>query len=181
MGPTCVVVSGVAGSGKSTVAEALAAQLNWEYLDADTLHSPENVERMRRGQPLTDELRQPWLSAISDWICSRAAKGQSTVIACSGLKRIYRDELRGSRCPVYVIQLVAPESVIVERLEARAGHYAGVALARSQFEAFEALESDEAGLQLSVELEPHAVIGEAVGSLGELRGGPGHDSGRFQA
>src|ERR1700722_10873341 len=88
-----LIVAGVAGSGKTTVGALLAGQLHWRFADADTFHPAANIAKMHAGIPLTDEDRQPWLRAVSDWIDARVAAGEPAVITCSALKRAYRDEL----------------------------------------------------------------------------------------
>src|SRR3954464_11330508 len=122
-GPCALVVMGVSGSGKSTVAEALAARLGWRFEDGDGFHPPANVAKMSAGQPLTDEDRWPWLQAIADEIDRLSAAGQRAVIACSALKRAYRDILVHGRDDIRIVFLNGTQDLIADRLAARKGHF----------------------------------------------------------
>lgn len=132
-----VIIMGVTGSGKSTVARALASTLAWRFCDADDLHSPENVERMRRGIPLNDELRQPWLIQVRDVMASAVDVGEPLVVACSALKHQYRAVLTQGLDGVRFVHLTAPERVLRDRLRHRPDHFAGIALLDSQLAALE--------------------------------------------
>src|SRR5438477_11495885 len=118
-----VVVIGVSGSGKSTIASMLAHRLHWTYEDADWFHPPSNLEKMHGGKPLTDEDRWPWLYAIAAWIDATRQVGNHGVIACSALKRAYRDTLVGSRRDVRIVYLKGDRDLIARRLAARLGHF----------------------------------------------------------
>lgn len=135
--PLVVVITGVAGSGKSTVGRALAYSLHWRFHDADDLHSPENIDRMRRGLPLDDARREPWLlrvrAVIEDAIRNRA----SAVVACSALKARYRAVLSGGLEGVRFVFLEANRDLLLRRLAGRADHFAGPALLDSQLDALE--------------------------------------------
>ena len=132
-----VILMGVTGSGKSTVARALADRLGWAFCDADDLHSPENIERMRQGIPLDDERREPWLISIRQTIESVIARQQSIVVACSALKARYRVVLAEGLDGVRFVHLTAPESVLRDRLRQRPDHFAGTSLLDSQLAALE--------------------------------------------
>jgi len=132
-----VVVMGVAGSGKSTVAAALAERLAAHYLDADDLHPPGNIAKMRRGEPLDDADRQPWLAELHDLLAAYAGQGRSLVIACSALREAYRRQLRGDLAGVEVVHLRAPREVLAARLAARPSHFFPTALLDSQLAALE--------------------------------------------
>src|ERR1051325_4013030 len=121
-----VVVMGVSGAGKSEVSARLASALQCGWIEGDTLHSAENKERIRRGIPLTDALRWPWLAAICDAAVAR--KERPLVIACSALKRSYRDFIRARLAPVRFLFLDGPAELIAARLRARTGHFATVEL-----------------------------------------------------
>src|SRR5690242_6778725 len=110
--PSVIVVMGVSGSGKSTIDAMLAQQLHWTYEDADWFHPPSNIEKMHRGEPLTDEDRWPWLQAIAAWIDATRRVGNHGVIACSALKRAYRDVLVGERRYVRIVYLKGEPGLI---------------------------------------------------------------------
>jgi gluconokinase len=138
-----VVVMGVSGSGKSTVAAALAQREHWAFQEGDDLHPPENRDRMHRGIALTDADRAPWLQALEDWIDARIAAGESGVLTCSALKRAYRDQLSRGRPQLGFVYLRASEALIAERLKKRTGHFMSPTLLHSQFEALEHPGADE--------------------------------------
>ena len=131
-----IVVMGVAGSGKTTVGKALADRLGIAFEDGDSLHPPENVEKMARGEPLTDADRHPWLLRLEEWMDGQIAAGGSGVLACSGLRRAYREELREGR-PVKLTFLAVSREVAAHRLRTRAGHFFREDLLNSQFETLE--------------------------------------------
>lgn len=132
-----IVVSGVAGVGKTTVGRALAASLGWEFYDADDLHRPEDRERMRRGEGLTDALREPWLERVRAVLEDVADRGNNAVVACSALKARYRDSLAHGLADVRFVFLTADPSVLQDRLKRRPDHFAGASLLASQLEAVE--------------------------------------------
>jgi gluconokinase len=132
-----VVISGVAGAGKSTVGRALAESLGWAFYDADDLHPAENVARMARGEALTDDLRWPWLSKVRHLIADAVAAGESAVVACSALKEQYRRFLTDGIPSVVFVFLAADERVLRARLSQRTGHFAGPGLLDSQLAALE--------------------------------------------
>ncbi len=127
-----VVVAGVSGSGKSTVGALLATRLGWPFTDGDALHPAANVAKMRAGHPLTDADREPWLAAVTARIDGYLAAGQSAVLACSALKRHYRDELTAGRPEVRIVFLATSRDVLRARLLARHGHFFPSALLDSQ-------------------------------------------------
>lgn len=131
-----IVVMGVAGSGKTTVGRALADRLGIEFEDGDSLHPPENIEKMARGEPLTDADRRPWLTRLEAWMDAQLAQDTSGVLACSGLRRSYRDELRAGR-PVELAFLDVNREVAAQRLRTRAGHFFREDLLTSQFATLE--------------------------------------------
>lgn len=140
---------GVTGCGKSTVGARLAAALGVPFADGDDFHPAENVAKMTAGIPLTDEDRWPWLDAVGSWLHDRP----DAVVACSALRRAYRDRLRAAAGPLVCLHLTAPTSVLVERVARRSateGHFAGVALLDSQFAALQPLGFDEAGGSIDV-------------------------------
>ncbi len=134
---TIVVVMGVAGSGKSVIAACLAAAEGWTYLEGDGFHPAANVAKMAAGTPLTDEDRWPWLRAIADAIDAARGRGESVVVACSALRRVYRNVLIGDRSDVRLVYLRGTRAAIGARLAVRAGHFMPVALLDSQFATLE--------------------------------------------
>ena len=154
---------GVSGSGKTTIATMLAARLGRVFADADDFHSAANVAKMALGQPLTDADREPWLERAAVWIAAQHAAGRSSVLACSALKRRYRDVLRGG-APGHVvcILLTAPRDALLERLQRRKGHFMPGSLLDSQLATLEPLEADERGATIDATPEPEAVVQKAL-------------------
>jgi gluconokinase len=156
--PQHVVVMGVSGSGKTTIARSIAARLGRTFADADDFHPPTNVAKMARGEPLSDADREPWLRTLAGWIAEHHAAGRSTVLACSALKRRYRDVLR-SAAPrrVAFLHLDAPRAVLLERMRHREGHYMPPELLDSQLATLERLEADERGAILDA-AQPREIV-----------------------
>ncbi|HCB03760.1 MAG TPA: gluconokinase [Nocardioides sp.] len=142
-----IVAMGVSGSGKSTVGAALAGRLRVPFEDADDLHPPANIEKMSRGEPLDDHDRWPWLELIGEWL---AAHEHGGVIACSALKRKYRDQLRHHCSSVEFLHLEGGRDLIERRQASRPGHFMPSSLLTSQFETLEPLAPDERGVVISV-------------------------------
>lgn len=138
-----LIVAGVSGSGKTTVGALLAGRLRWRFADADTFHPPSNVAKMREGIPLTDEDREPWLQAITDWMDERIADGQSGVITCSALKRSYRERLLKGRPTATMVFLMVSKEVLKQRLMERPDHFFPQKLLSSQLAALELPTPDE--------------------------------------
>lgn len=160
-----VVVMGVSGAGKTTVARILARRLQWDFTDADSFHPAENVERMAKGQALSDEDRYPWLQAIASWIDATRRSGRGGIIACSALKRKYRDVIIGSRPDVQLLYLKATSEVIRDRLANRPGHFFPSSLLDSQFKALEEPSEDENAIVVSVEAAPGAIAEHLIRML----------------
>ncbi|MET8265871.1 gluconokinase [Micromonospora arida] len=161
-----VVVMGVSGAGKTTVARGIGVATGLTFAEADEFHSPQNVARMRSGVPLDDTTRWPWLRDIAGWITDRGAEGRSTVLACSALKRSYRDVLRQGPLRVDFVHLDGPVEVIRARLARREGHYMPATLLESQLATLEPAQPDESVLVLDVSLAPEALVAAAVKGLG---------------
>ena len=156
--PAVFVVMGVSGSGKTTVAVLLAGQLGWKFGDADDFHSPGNVAKMHGGAALTDEDRWPWLHSIAGWIDPTRTAGGHGVLACSALKRTYRDILIGDRADVRLVYLRGSRALIARRQAARTGHYMPASLVDSQFDALEEPGADETPIVVSVEPKPARIV-----------------------
>jgi len=161
-----VVVMGVSGSGKTTIAALLAGRLQWEFEDGDGFHPAANVDKMHRGVPLTDEDRGPWLRAIAAWIDETRRKGGHGVVACSALKRRYRDVLIGERRDVRLVYLKGDEALIARRIAARHGHFMPAALLHSQFEALEEPGPDENPIVVSIDARPIDIVARISAALG---------------
>ena len=158
-----VVVMGVSGAGKTTVGRALAERLGWDFEDGDALHPQANVAKMAAGVPLTDDDRWPWLHLVRKWIVDEQHSGRSGVIACSALKRSYRDVLRGD--DVYLAQLAAPSKVLQQRLENRTGHFMRAGLLGSQLDTLEEPRPDEHVLAIDAARSVGAVVDDIVSAL----------------
>ncbi|MCZ0736013.1 gluconokinase [Phreatobacter sp. AB_2022a] len=163
--PAAIIVMGVSGSGKSTVGAALAAALGWDFRDGDAFHPPANVEKMRAGAPLTDTDRWPWLDAIGRHAADRDAAGDHVVIACSALRRIYRDRLRASGAAMRFVHLDGSFGLIDARMAARRDHFMPPSLLESQFATLEPPEPDEAVIVVPVEAAPGTIVTAILGRL----------------
>jgi gluconokinase len=159
-----VVVMGVSGTGKSSVAASLACVLGVPWIDGDDLHVPEAVARMRGGVPLGDEDRWPWLERIGARLSDEAAAPTGVVVACSALKRAYRDRLRAAAPGVHFVCLDGPRALVRHRLEARSGHYMPPALLDSQLQSFEKPGADEPEVLHAGIDEPVPLIVASVGA-----------------
>jgi gluconokinase len=164
--PAVLVVMGVSGSGKSTIAAMLAHRLHWIYEDGDWFHPPSNIEKMHHGEPLNDADRWPWLHAIADWIDATRRSGQHGIVACSALKRSYRDILVGDRRDVRIIFLKGDREVIARRIAARADHFMPPALLDSQLKTLEEPKSDERPITVSIVPHPREIVEKIVSELG---------------
>ena len=163
--PCALVVMGVSGSGKSTVADRLAARLGWRFEDGDSFHPASNVAKMSAGQPLTDEDRGPWLQAIADEIDRLSAADERAVIACSALKRAYREVLVHGRDDVRIVFLDGTQDLIAARLAARKGHFMPPGLLASQFKTLERPEADERPITVSIDAPVERIVDDIVTQL----------------
>jgi gluconokinase len=166
MQPAIVIVMGVSGAGKTTIAAMLAMRLGWTYEDADWFHPPANVEKMHAGKPLTDDDRWPWLRAIAESVDATRGVGRHAVIACSALKRAYRDILIGSREDVRLVYLRGGRELISRRMALRHGHFMPPALLESQFATLEEPAAEEDAIVVSIDARPHDIVELIVARLG---------------
>jgi gluconokinase len=163
--PCALIVMGVSGSGKSTIAASLAERLNWVYEDGDRFHPASNVAKMSAGQPLTDEDRWPWLQAIADEIDRVCESGGHVVIACSALKRTYRDVLVHRRDDVRIVYLRGTQLLIADRLARRKGHFMPPGLLDSQFKTLEPPAADENPITVSIDASVETIVEDVVRQL----------------
>jgi gluconokinase len=155
-----LIVMGVVGAGKTTVGSLLARRLGWQFADADDFHPAANVEKIRNGIPLDDSDRAPWLAALRDAIVRWNVERRNAVLACSALKRKYRDELRVDG--VRFVYLKGDYELIHGRLRGRRGHFASDSILRSQFED---LEKPEDAITVEVDKTPDAIVSEIIDKL----------------
>jgi gluconokinase len=158
---------GVSGCGKSTVAARAAAALGWPFAEGDDAHPPANVAAMRSGRALTDDDRWPWLNDLAAWIAGHDAAGRSSVLACSALRRPYRDVLRSGAGRVLFVHLDGPPEVIRSRLAERRGHFMPASLLASQLAAIEPLAPDENGLVLDLRHPPGELVEQLVAHVSQ--------------
>jgi gluconokinase len=164
--PCALIVMGVAGSGKSTIGEQLAARLGWIYEDGDTFHPANNVAKMSAGKPLTDEDRWPWLQAIADEIDRLCLAGERAVVACSALRRAYRDVLVHGRKDIRLVYLEGTQQLIADRIGQRKGHFMPPGLLASQFKTLEPPADDERPLTVSIDAPVETIVDDIVRQLG---------------
>jgi gluconokinase len=163
--PHVLIVMGVSGSGKTTVARMLADRLGWPFLEGDDLHPASNVAKMKSGTPLTDADRLPWLHAIAGWIDARLAAGEPGIVTCSALKRAYRDILVGARPNVRLVYLQGDKALIAGWLAARKGHFMPPALLDSQFATLEEPTEDEHALVVHIGEPTEKEVNEVIAAL----------------
>lgn len=157
-GPEHLVVMGVAGSGKTTVATLLAQRTGTPQAEADDFHPEANVRKMAAGVPLTDADRQPWLERLRDWLTAEADAGRSAVVTCSALRRPYRDLLRTAHGRVRFVHLDGSPELLASRIGARTDHFMPATLLPSQLATLEPLDDDEDGFVLDVAHSPAELV-----------------------
>jgi carbohydrate kinase (thermoresistant glucokinase family) len=162
---TVLVMMGVSGCGKTTIAAMLAEQLGWQVLEGDKLHPPANIAKMKAGTPLDDDDRRPWLQAIAEAIDAWRAAGTSGAVACSALKRAYRDILIGPRTDVDLVYLKGSHALIAGRMAARHGHFMPTGLLDSQFATLEEPDEAERPIVVSIEPPPDAIVAAIIEQL----------------
>jgi carbohydrate kinase (thermoresistant glucokinase family) len=159
-----IIIFGVSGAGKTTIGELLARELRWQFYEADDFHSPANIEKMRRGVPLTDDDRWPWLENLCELIKQCVAANENAVLACSALKRVYRKHLRVS-AEVKLVFLHGDYALITEHLRHRRGHFMNPGLLKSQFADLQEPRSDEDVLTIELGRTPHELVEEIKAKL----------------
>lgn len=166
-GVAAIVVMGVSGAGKSTVGRLIAARLDCPFRDADSFHPRANIEKMSRGEPLTDADRWPWLDAIAAWIAEHRAAGTTCVVTCSALKRVYRDIVTDKqRADVRLVYLKGGFDLIAARLAARTDHFMPPALLKSQFDTLEEPRGDERAITAEIDGTPEEIAEAVARQLG---------------
>lgn len=158
-----LVIMGVAGCGKSTVAGLLAGRLGWDLAEGDDMHSAANIAKMAAGHPLTDDDRWPWLARVAAWIREHTTAHRPGIVTCSALRRSYRDVLRGER--VVFVYLAASRGLIARRLAARHGHFMPSSLLDSQFAALEPPGPDEHAITVDVSGSPEQTASLVTAAL----------------
>lgn len=165
---THLVMMGVAGSGKTTLAEALSARLGWTMAEADEFHPASNIAKMNSGTPLNDEDRWPWLTAIRDWMTKQADAGHCTVLTCSALKQSYRDLLSEAEGNVVFLHLDGDPELLGERIQNRTGHFMPPTLLPSQLATLEPLTEQElatGSLVLDISRSPEQLVEDVLSAL----------------
>jgi gluconokinase len=160
-----VIIAGPAGSGKTTIGSRLAERLGWTFSDADTFHSAAAVAKMRRGEPLTDADRWPWLRAIGAWMDQRTADGEQAVVTCSALRREYRDELLTGRPEVRLVYLLEDQDMLNRHLTGRHGHFFPQDLLNSQLAAQEAPQDEPQVEVVTPAGSPSDTVAEIIARL----------------
>jgi gluconokinase len=168
--PRQLVVMGVSGSGKSTVAALIAQRTGCPMVDGDDFHTQANIARMAAGLPLDDAMRGPWLAALEAWLAQHADSGQCAVLSCSALTRAYRDVLRGAGHDVWMVHLSGPRELVAARLAERHGHFMSPALLESQYAELEPLGPDEPGITVSLADPPEQIADAVLNELGPITG-----------
>lgn len=164
--PVVLVVMGVSGCGKTTVAALLAGRLGWPFEEGDALHPPANIEKMKAGHPLDDNDRAPWLEKVADWVGERLDAGGSGLITCSALKRSYRDTIDRRGSGVVFVYLHGSYETIAARLAARHGHFMPTKLLDSQFADLQEPGAEEPAIRVDVGPAPSEIADTVIKMLG---------------
>lgn len=163
--PLHLVFMGVSGSGKSTIARAVQERLGWAYAEGDDFHPAANVAKMREGIPLTDADRWGWLESLAGWTAERDAAGEPTIVACSALRRAYRDVLRRGGAGTFFVHCTGDDHLILERMNARQ-HFMPPSLLESQLDTLEPLQPDEDGMDVDPALPVDRIVALVLARLG---------------
>ena len=161
-----LVIMGVAGSGKTTIANLLSKRLGWIAAEADEFHPAVNIAKMSAGVPLDDEDRWPWLYSIRDWMGVQAENGRCTIVTCSALKRTYRNVLAQATGDVTFVHLDGSREVLAERMKTRSGHFMPPSLLPSQLSTLEPLSPEEAGIRIDITDSPADIVDAILRHLG---------------
>ncbi|HZP54275.1 gluconokinase [Actinocrinis sp.] len=164
-GPPVLLITGVSGSGKTTIGSLLAGRLGWTYAEADAFHPEHNIAKMAAGHPLDDADREPWLEAIGAWIDETTRAGRPAVVTCSALKRAYRDKLRKGRPNVRLIYLDADRRIVGGRLATRSGHFFPAQLLASQFRDLQRPDPEEHAVLVDVTATPEDIVERLIEGL----------------
>lgn len=160
--PVLIIVMGVSGCGKSTLAKRLAKAFRFRFLEADKFHSEENKAHMAAGNPLTDAMREPWITTMCESLMGFQAEGESCVLAYSGLRRSHREKFRALDYPTLFLHLAGPKALIARRMNARADHFMPSELLDSQYAALESTENETDIIEVSLDQSIRDVIAEAT-------------------
>ncbi|KIC69110.1 gluconokinase [Kocuria rhizophila] len=166
--PPLVVVMGVSGSGKTTIGTLVAHELGVEFIDGDSLHPLENVQKMAAGTPLDDDDRWPWLEIVGRTLHEHGERREGLVVACSALKRVYRERIRSQAPSALFLHLDGTVEVLTRRIEGRSGHFMPAALLESQIETLEPLAQEEGGYVLNIDQPVADMVDDAVTRLRAL-------------
>ncbi len=164
--PVVLVLMGVSGCGKTTIARLIAERLHWPCEEGDALHPAANVAKMAAGHPLDDEDRAPWLARVADWVDARLDAGECGVITCSSLKRSYRALINRRGAGVEFVYLHGSRELIAARLQGRHGHFMPSSLLASQFATLEEPAADEPAIRVEIGAAPEAIASDIVDALG---------------
>lgn len=165
MNGKCIIVMGVCASGKSTIAEKLAVQLKAKFIDADDLHPKKNILKMAGGQPLDDDDRFPWLARVSEAVSDTKANNEVCFIACSALKKKYREQIRSGNENTVFIYLEGTQETITARMKLRQGHFMKSDMVSSQFVALQSPVGEKNVLVISIEQDQNCIIEQAISGL----------------
>lgn len=157
-----IILMGVSGSGKSSIGQALSARLGWSFYEGDNFHSPQSVEKMSRGIPLSDEDRFPWLETLSKLIYEKNESGENIILACSALKRAYRQHLRLGNENLIFIHLDGDYDLVWSRMQTRGSHYMKPAMLQSQFDT---LEVPQHAVRIKIDQPVEAIIESIINAL----------------
>lgn len=160
-----IIVMGVSGSGKSTIGALIAGALDVPFVDGDALHPQSNIEKMAGGTPLTDDDRWPWLATVGATLAEAGRDGRGMVIACSALRRAYRDAILSNAPAARFVHLSGTREVLASRLEGRSDHFMPPSLLDSQFATLEPLAEDEPGIVVDIDQQVPAIVAEAVDAI----------------